>query len=601
VNWLNERTETQLRREVAEVVLTVRGYTVFTGRIEKYRWNARERQGTGTAKCNVQLLDYPRAAFECPNVTIGAGIPVGQAVHNLLLVAGQDVDGNQVFSDIDTPVLTGNIGVPLITQRPVDEAQRLCGVDRVWLYAHADGSLKFKTYPRAPYAPKFYRAASECLAFEPDLTTPDYECEKLVVTGSHDVANLADPISPEDRDKLDNAGRTPRTRTVTTAPRGVLFPDQYPGDANETYSEIKTITRTYFGTSDTVIKVVTEIQRPKGVVFPDDYPGDTNPMPAEIITETEYEKIVEKPRGLLLPDQYAGDTDPVVATREKIDQGLPASVVTKIRQPPREPPRITDYDLTTVPVRGEFYLGYPSYSPFMARQRTENVGYLLTQQQANLLAEHLGTIAVQRRDAYVIELPPPDEWLADPSPFCVCAIGDGLFIVDAPELRITKDTMVLSFTGNRIGSITEIPDPPNPPLLEPTGVLQIVPIAALVLPEDLAIASITLTAINGTAPYSWSGTLPTGLSLSSGGVITGTPTTPQSATDYTITVTDATSATDTFDLSIQILALPSPVLPYEITSRVQSALSASAEVRTYRGTKSTVLAITNTITVTNLI
>jgi hypothetical protein len=48
------------------------------------------------------------------------------------------------------------------------------------------------------------------------------------------------------------------------------------------------------------------------------------------------------------------------------------------------------------------------------------------------------------------------------------------------------------------------------------------------------------SAANGTAPYTWSSTtLPPGLSLSSSGLLTGTPTTPGTYT-ITVTCTDST-------------------------------------------------------------
>jgi len=55
-----------------------------------------------------------------------------------------------------------------------------------------------------------------------------------------------------------------------------------------------------------------------------------------------------------------------------------------------------------------------------------------------------------------------------------------------------------------------------------------------------AISPITLSASGGTAPYTWTGTgLPAGLSLSTGGVVSGTPTT---AGTYNVTVTAKDSA-----------------------------------------------------------
>ena len=63
----------------------------------------------------------------------------------------------------------------------------------------------------------------------------------------------------------------------------------------------------------------------------------------------------------------------------------------------------------------------------------------------------------------------------------------------------------------------------------------------------------TLAATGGTSPYNWSinsGSLPAGLSLSSSGVISGTPTAAGSPTSVTFKVTDANSLTATQSLSI---------------------------------------------------
>ena len=71
----------------------------------------------------------------------------------------------------------------------------------------------------------------------------------------------------------------------------------------------------------------------------------------------------------------------------------------------------------------------------------------------------------------------------------------------------------------------------------------------------------TLSATGGTAPYSWaivSGSLPAGLNLSSGGVISGTPSSPDSA-DVVAQVTDSTAPTPlvtTATLSLAVLPAP---------------------------------------------
>ena len=67
--------------------------------------------------------------------------------------------------------------------------------------------------------------------------------------------------------------------------------------------------------------------------------------------------------------------------------------------------------------------------------------------------------------------------------------------------------------------------------------------------------SATLVASGGTSPYTWEniGSLPDGLSLSTGGVISGTPTTEENSS-FTVKVTDSVENTDTKVLSIHVAA-----------------------------------------------
>jgi len=70
----------------------------------------------------------------------------------------------------------------------------------------------------------------------------------------------------------------------------------------------------------------------------------------------------------------------------------------------------------------------------------------------------------------------------------------------------------------------------------------------------------TLVASGGTSPYSWSvssGTLPTGLSLSSSGSVSGTPTVA-GAFSFTVAVKDATSASASANLSINVVTAAAP-------------------------------------------
>src|SRR5437588_4361290 len=74
--------------------------------------------------------------------------------------------------------------------------------------------------------------------------------------------------------------------------------------------------------------------------------------------------------------------------------------------------------------------------------------------------------------------------------------------------------------------------------------------------------SATLSASGGTSPYSWSvssGTLPTGLSLSSSGTLSGTPTVA-GAFPLTVAVKDAASGSASANLSINVVTAAAPTV-----------------------------------------
>ncbi|WP_375423216.1 fibronectin type III domain-containing protein [uncultured Friedmanniella sp.] len=83
-----------------------------------------------------------------------------------------------------------------------------------------------------------------------------------------------------------------------------------------------------------------------------------------------------------------------------------------------------------------------------------------------------------------------------------------------------------------------------------------------------------LTNSAGTAPFTWSvttGSLPAGLTLSSAGLLSGTPTTVGSST-FTVQVSDASNQTDTRSLTVVVTARPATVATPTATAGLTSAV-----------------------------
>jgi hypothetical protein len=123
------------------------------------------------------------------------------------------------------------------------------------------------------------------------------------------------------------------------------------------------------------------------------------------------------------------------------------------------------------------------------------------------------------------------------------------------------------FTVQVTDSTTPIPQSATRALSIAVGSSQLV-VTTYALPSATfgASYSATLSASGGTPPYSWAivgGSLPPGLSLSSNGAITGTPSSTGSY-DFTVQVTDSTTPipqTATVGLSISVSSAPVRTLP----------------------------------------
>ena len=96
--------------------------------------------------------------------------------------------------------------------------------------------------------------------------------------------------------------------------------------------------------------------------------------------------------------------------------------------------------------------------------------------------------------------------------------------------------------------------------------------------------STSFLASGGTAPYTWSGQVPAGLTLRSSGLLLGAPTT-RGTTTFSVTVTDASGATATGTFALTVTDPPPPTPPgCQTGGTVRETLSGSAlNGRTPRG------------------
>jgi alpha-tubulin suppressor-like RCC1 family protein len=116
------------------------------------------------------------------------------------------------------------------------------------------------------------------------------------------------------------------------------------------------------------------------------------------------------------------------------------------------------------------------------------------------------------------------------------------------RLRVVKPFTLTIAGGVSPGMSATVTAPLAPPIYPPVVTTVTLPTGTIGVPY-----SATLVATSGVAPYAWSSTaLPAGLTLSTAGVISGTPTTV-GAKSVTVTVTDSGGRTGSLVLSLSVV------------------------------------------------
>jgi hypothetical protein len=318
--------------------------------------------------------------------------------------------------------------------------------------------------------------------------------------------------------------------------------------------------------------------------------ADTSLFVAEKIVERDYAKVRYLAQGIVNPDAFPGVTVLQLVKAEAIASGRvePDGAVRNqkgkdgsalmLEKPPRKEWTVTQADvpLTTQNLRGECQLQPIGWTPFRQKPLVEDVGFLPSQAHADNLARQLGLREIRRRDAVSITMPIPTEWLAAGCPpLTRCQIHNAELQIDEPILMLDGDSreMSLSFTGGRIGGIPTIPEPVQPAPFVPVNGLMVVPIAGIRAIGGSAVSGQQLGAIGGIPPYTWStvDTLPAGLTLSSAGLLSGTPTAPTPGAYYTVQVQDASAVTAPATVWIDVVGIADPVAPVaEVLNRLGS-------------------------------
>lgn len=614
----------------ALVSIAIAGYNLPAMRIRQYVYDPVKRVGQAEL---YQLLEAAATSIEGKEIDkpIGQdGCRLGVLVEKLLDAAFEDCS---IQPDYDLLPLTGYHDPPFASNNPIQEAQEFCFSNYHWLWMDKDEKVRSASGDPQENSVIFRRSLGQ-VELEPDPENINFASDRVILTGGKQVGWKPSKIEVKDADEdqedsFDDDGMERIIETKSYARKSDLYPEKYsasPADPNfdtsDVLAEIKTIRKFYWGIDPEVeaiptppvatqpspqvsdyadqyehgdlVQTITEIQQTRGQVFPDDYPGDTSFVLAVKTIETKFAKVGYQPRGALTPDAYPGDTTLAVSSLEILTKGKvepdgkipgkkdPATGDTKrLEKEIKKVWRVstTPWQFYDQPYSSELELEQNGWTPIKPQRYTEDVGFVPSQEHLDYLAVQTANREIARRDAVKVTMPVPIEWLAtNGAPMNRCQIHDGEYQIENPVITIADRACEFSFTGIRLGTIPTVPDPPEPAPYIPTGALQLLPVGHIAQAIGSPIVPSPFGAIGGTAPYSYSATsfLPSGLSLSSGGVLSGTPTEAFTGTK-TIQATDSLGATATASLSLDIVDVE-VVASHSIAGSLMSAIVLELEI-----------------------
>lgn len=186
---------------------------------------------------------------------------------------------------------------------------------------------------------------------------------------------------------------------------------------------------------------------------------------------------------------------------------------------------------------------------------------LQTDAECGQLAGLIGRQKQQRYRSWLVRMPLPMEYLANPAPLAVVNLHDEQFILEGDSWALDENGLQFQWIANSVGKLpTAIAEPAPDPIWLPTpGTLSIAPVANRAGYVSQPI-SIRLQATGGTKPYTFNATgLPPELSIAADRIV-GTPTVAGTH-EIEISVTDAAANSATTNCTITIAVLSKPQQP----------------------------------------
>jgi hypothetical protein len=318
--------------------------------------------------------------------------------------------------------------------------------------------------------------------------------------------NSATPIVVADsvrRANADDQGRIKKIVTSTRKPLGVAIPDQFPG--NTVSRDAERLTEEFShspadGATSAQAGVMRSRKSTLETLMPDGNalsfaikeqtieswsgappnPGSENPPCQRYV----YTKVVYRRQNdaasskdsaaSQVTSKYPPLGALIIVQNERQDDATPPSFSTL---PPANP-------VGTVVLKGEAKAKHSAYNPYVEQEDEIQASTIQSNAEAANLAEWHQ--AFRHSDFYGrdINLPVSPDWLANPAPFAIGRIHNGVFVLTNDTISLSADELEIAWQGMYLGAIPPLASPTDP-WAAPVSPIQIVQAALLTIPYQV--------------------------------------------------------------------------------------------------------------------
>jgi hypothetical protein len=467
-----------------QVRLNIRGYQSPVFRIEDYRYNPQSLTGEGKLTQIPTAIAGDRPGEEIPTTVSGS---IGGAIYRLLAAAFL---GSSIAPGVAVDGDAGVLDIPLVTRNPWGDALRLSSLGWNWFTVNATEAL---VSVNGAGGGLIFSRAIDRVELVPDLAAIFQSAQNVIVTGARQVPDLTPAVA-------NTVPQAPRPKFKTTTeyrPAGTIFPS-LGTSTTPTLLEEKTIIYQYwdddtwsdylpFGTFLTTflydiqsqtqtginpygqpppdlnvpLQTITIKRQPKGYLFPA-LGTDVSLTEAEVLVESNLRKLTLKPLGLLFPSLgtslVLGIEKRETLTSALIPPGaqltVPATSASGQPQQYEARPRLeTPQPIPTRPLKTQVLKGQAAvlplnWTPVFAKPLVVDFGFLPDAGRAAYLAEKIAVREQRRRDQVLVDMPIPEEWLANGWPVLAkCQIANDVWLMDGCALSIEQGQAKFGFTG----------------------------------------------------------------------------------------------------------------------------------------------------------